>query len=324
MIKLIGPFIALTLFIYLGSTSAQDSVRVVPASQTEDLNTSDRYRIGFQDAIEVQVFGQPQLSQRVRVNSNGTVNLFRLPQPLLAVCKTERELANDIADAYRKDYLRNPEVNVTTVEQLSQSFAVLGEVESPKNYFISKRPRLLELLAHAGGPTKDAGSTILVARKGSSSNCKPLATAEIEDEITVLSFKLRDVLENKSDLLMSPGDIVSVMKSDVVFVYGNVIKQGPVTMAEPITLLQAIASAEGLKPASAKDNVRIFRQKAGSLDREEFVYNLNDISKQKVRDPFLEPNDIIAVSEDKAKSILNAVGRSLTQGVGSIFYRVTP
>ncbi len=324
MIKLIGLFFALTLFAQSGSVVAQDPVRVLPASQTEDTNAADRYRIGYQDAIEVQVFGQPQLSQRVRVNSNGTVNLFRLPEPLVAVCKTERELANDIADAYRKDYLRNPEVNVTTVEQLSQSFAVIGAVEKPANYFISKRPRLLELLAYAGGPSKDAGSTIMVARKGSSSNCQTVATPDENSEITVLSFKLRDVLENKADILMAPGDVVSVMKSDVVFVYGNVIKQGPVTMAEPITLLQAIASAEGLKPASAKDSVRIFRQKPGSLDREEFVYSLNDINKQKARDPFLEPNDIVAISEDKAKSIFNAIGKSLTQGVGTIFYRVTP
>ena len=143
MIKLIGLFFALVLFANPSSVVGQDPVRVIPAPQNEDINTADRYRIGYQDAIEVQVFGQPQLSQRVRVNSNGTVNLFRLPQPLVAVCKTERELANDIADAYRKDYLRNPEVNVTTVEQLSQSFAVIGAVEKPANYFISKRPRLL-------------------------------------------------------------------------------------------------------------------------------------------------------------------------------------
>ena len=123
---------------------------------------------------------------------------------------------------------------------------------------------------------------------------------------------------------MKPGDIVSVMEADVVFVYGNVNKQGQVTMKEPITLTQALASAEGIKAATNKNAVRVFRQKPGSMERDEFVYDLGDINSRKSQDPYLEPNDIVAVSEDKAKSIMNAIGRSLTSGVGSIFYRVGP
>lgn len=285
---------------------------------------NDRYRIGLQDTIEVQVFGQPQLSQRVRVNANGTINLFRLPEPLIAVCKTERELANDIADAYRKDYLRNPEVNVTTVEQFSQSYSVIGAVEKPAAYFITRRLRLLELLAIAGGPSKEAGSGVLVARRSNASLCDPRSSDDDDEGLTLMSYKLRDILENKVDLVMRAGDTVSVLPADVVFVYGNVNKQGQVTMREPITLTQALASAEGLKPATKKDEVRVFRQKPGEAERIEMTFNLKDIDSGKVRDPFLEPNDIVAVSEDKAKSILNAIGRSLTQGVGTIFYRVTP
>ncbi|MGQ0541874.1 MAG: polysaccharide biosynthesis/export family protein [Blastocatellia bacterium] len=97
-------------------------------------SADERYRIGFQDALEVQVFGHPNLTQRVRVNSNGTVNLFRLALPIYAVCKTERQLADDIAEAYKKDYLRNPEVNVFAVEQFSQSFSDIGAVEKPGHY----------------------------------------------------------------------------------------------------------------------------------------------------------------------------------------------
>ena len=65
---------------------------------------------------------------------------------------------NDIADAYRKDYLKNPEVNVLVSEQRSQSFAVIGAVNKPANYIINRKVRLLELLAVAGGPSKEAGS----------------------------------------------------------------------------------------------------------------------------------------------------------------------
>ena len=306
---------------------AQDDSKkdvVIPTAFTGGQTKDERYRIGFQDKLDIQVFRHPELGQSVNVNSNGTINLFRLNTPLVAVCKTERELANDVADAYRKDYLRNPEVNVTATEKLSQAFAVIGAVEKPGNYFISRRVRLLELLAHAGGPSKEAGSRVLVARTGSTSNCKlnDTSTAPNDDDVALLDFKISEVMEGKQNLVMQPGDIVSVMDADVVYVYGNVNRQGQVIIKEPITLTQALASSEGLKPATKKDRVRILRQKPGSLERDEFVYDLNEIDKRKVDDPFLQPNDIVAVSEDRTKSILNGIRNSLTQGASSIFYRI--
>jgi len=59
----------------------------------------ERYRIGYQDRITVQVFNRPNLTQTVDVNSNGTISLFRLPEPVVAACKTEGELAAAIAAA---------------------------------------------------------------------------------------------------------------------------------------------------------------------------------------------------------------------------------
>lgn len=327
---LIGLFaFCASLFIQQLGVSAQTPpatetrvAETVPASFSTAVK-DERYRIGFQDTLDIQIFNHANLNQRVSVNSNGTINLFRIPQPLVAVCKTERELANEIAAAYEKDYLRNPEVNVVAVEQRSQSFAVIGSVEKPGQFYINRRITLLELLAQAGGPNKEAGSRLWVARTGSTSNCKMGETQSADPEnITLLDFKISDVMQAKENLVMRPGDIVSVMDADVVYVYGNVNKQGQVTIKEPITLTQAIASAEGLKPATKKDNIRILRQKRGSTEREELVYDLNAIDKQKVQDPFLEPNDVVAVGEDKAKSILNNIGRSLTNGIPSIFYKI--
>ena len=281
----------------------------------------ERYRIGFQDRITVQVFRHPELSQTVEVNPNGTINLFRLDQPVAAVCKTERELADTIAAAYRKDYLKNPEVNVVVSEQRSQSFAVIGAVTKPANYVINRRVRLLELLAYAGGPSKEAGSRLVVARTGSTSNCKQGVENNV-DEYAYMSFKLKDVLEAKENPEMKPGDVVSVLEADSVYVYGDVVKQGPVIFKEPITLMQAISSASGLRSAAKKDKIRVFRQKAGAVDREELVFDLDKIAKRQAPDPYLEPSDIIAVSEDQAKGILQTIGRTRTGGLPSVFYRI--
>lgn len=293
-------------------------------SAVAQVNREDRYRIGFQDVLEVQVIRHPDLNQRVSVNPNGTIRLSRLKEPVAAACKTEAELASAIEEAYGKDYLRNPEVNVVAVEQRSRAFAVIGAVEKPGQYMINRRVKLLELIAQAGGPTKEAGTRVLVASTGSTSNCvlNEGPSASTIDERSFVGYSLKDVLEGKENVVMRPGDIVSVMKADIVYVYGNVNEQGVVEMHGPLTLTQAIASAKGTKPATDKSNVRILRLIPGKTERQEFNFNLKQIEQGKANDPFVEPNDIVAVSVDKTKDIMNSIGKSLTNGIPSIFYRV--
>ncbi len=257
---------------------------VVPTRATKD----DRYRIGYQDVIDVKVYRHPDLDNRVVVDDRGVIVLNRLESPVVAVCKTERELANDIEAAYKVKYLRDPQVNVIIVEQKSQPMAVIGAVEKPGSFFVTHRVHLLELLAMAGGPNKEAGTGSLVARTGSSSNCRTADSGnEAGDDVSLMSFKIRDIQEGKKILWMQPGDVVSVLDADIVYVYGNVIEQGEIKVREPITLTQAIASARGLKPATKMDRVRILRQKGDGLDREELVFNLKDIDAGKTRDPYL-------------------------------------
>jgi polysaccharide export outer membrane protein len=307
------------------SGSAQSdtpAMKVTATDSSKAQNPDERYRIGYQDTLAIQIFRHPELAQRVNVNPDGSINLFRIAEPLVAVCKTERELAREIADAYQKDYLRNPEVQVVAVEQKSQAFGVVGSVEKPGYYYTTRKIRLLELLALAGGPNKEAGTRITVVRAGSTSDCKPAGSDDASANIQTIDFKLKDVLEGKSGIQMNPGDVMAVLPADVVYMYGNVNRQGQVKLTGPMTLTQALASAEGLRPATKKDNVRIIRQKTGTFERDELVFNLNDIDKRKVNDPFLEPNDIVAVSEDKTKSILNTLKNSVTQGIPSLFYRI--
>ena len=227
----------------------------VPASfQTSE----DRYRIGFQDTLEIQIFRHPELNQRVNVNTNGTITLFRLDQPIIAVCKSERELANEIAAAYAKNYLRNPEVNVIAVEQRSQAFAVMGAVEKPANYFINRPIRLLELLAQAGGPTDKAGSRLIVARTGSRSNCRMTAQRSAEDDdFEILHLSLKDVLEAKQNIPCCP--VTSSRFSGRCRLCLRQRDQAGAGRDErALTLTQAIASAEGLRPASRRTTFASF------------------------------------------------------------------
>ena len=302
----------------LSAWAQTTGVALAAASGQKD----DRYRIGFQDVLSVQVFRHPDLDQKVAVSPNGTITLFRLDKPVVAVCKTIAELTSDLEAAYKAKYIKDPQVSVFA-EQKSQSIAVIGAVVNPGNYFVTRKYQLLEILAQAGGPNKEAGSRLVVARTGSQANCTEGSASPADDaNIEVVTFKIADVIGGSKTLAMQPGDIVSVLKSDIVYVYGNVKKQGPVEIREPTTLMQAIASAEGLGPSAKKEKIRILRQTSASVDRVEMVFDLNQIDKGKVKDPFLEPGDIVAVSEDRVKAILSSIGNSVKTALPSAVYRL--
>jgi polysaccharide biosynthesis/export protein len=317
------------VLVLAGNTVAQDAAAKAAAVPTPpetlvagSTSKSESYRIGFQDILEIRIDRHPDLAQRRAVRANGTIELFRLERPLVAVCKTESELAADIAAAYEKNYLVNPQVQVTVADQRSQSVTVIGAVEKPNTYFINRRYHLLEMLAMAGGPNKEAGTRLIVARTGSTTNCRDKGDETDGDNIAVMAFKIADVREGRKSLWMQPGDVVYVLDADIVYIYGNVNKQGSLKIREPITLTQAIASAEGFKPAAKKDKIRVLRQVEGTADRLELVFDMAQIDKGQVKDPFLEPNDIVAVSQDKAKAILRGIVDSLKSTIPGMTYRV--
>jgi polysaccharide export outer membrane protein len=315
-------FAALCVCLLTGATVSAQQAAQTPDPLSAMTDKSERYRIGFQDVLDIQVYRHEDLKQRVSVSQNGTIDLFRLEHPVVAVCKTERELASDIASAYKEHYLRDPEVNVVVFEQHSQPVGVMGAVEKPGSFYITRRYQLLEMLALAGGPNKEAGTHLIVARTGGASNCRDPGAGDTSPQTAFVDLKIRDIQEGKVTFWMQPGDVIWMLDADVVYVYGNVNKQGAIRVREPITLTQALASSEGLARSASKGNVRVLRQKPGGRDREELVFNLDQIDKGKVKDPYLESGDIVAVSQDSTKKILLGIGDALRNSVPSAIYRL--
>jgi polysaccharide biosynthesis/export protein len=331
-------FLCLVLILsllFVGAAIGQDTIgtptQTAPGQiAPRDLRYQGRYRFGYQDQIEIEVYKHKELSVKVDVADDGTIRVPGIAEPIVAVCKTERELANDLTAKYSK-YLRTPYISVRAGEQKSQSFAVIGAVSKPGAFFLGRRIQLLELLAFAGGPTDKAGVKVLVARTGSSSACRQetdnLANANLADvnnpDMTVNTYDINDLTSNKKTVWMEPGDIVSVMEADVIYVVGNVVDPRPVQIKKEMTLSQAIAAAKGLKPSTKKGAIKILRKKPDSLEREVIICDLGLIEKAKAPDPVLMADDIVAVSDDPVKSIMKSVIAAVIGGAGYIPYYLT-
>src|SRR6266542_5129780 len=149
-------------------TQEQESAPSVPSQGSSERASVDsqgirNYLLGPGDVIDVRVFGQPDLSAMVEVDSDG--NLTSLPfleKPIPAKCRTEKALQKDIAEAYAK-YIKNPQISVRISERRSrQPATVFGAVRQPTRVQMQRKVRLNELMAASGGFTERAAGTIQI------------------------------------------------------------------------------------------------------------------------------------------------------------------
>lgn len=282
---------------------------------------SQNYRIGPGDVIDVLVTKNESLSRTgVRVNAQGTIQLPMLDNDISAACLTESQLAERVEDAYKK-YLVSPSVNVSVREFNSNPVAVIGSVNSPGRFQMQRPIRLAELLTFVNGPTTNAGHTIYIIRDPSHPFCDgPTLVVPNAAGEELLSYDLDSVFKGgeQANPLIKAGDVVRVPEADKVnaYIQGNIRSALAISLAEPVTLTQAIAMAGGTTSGAQLDKISIRRQIAGSINRSEIVVNLKEINKGTRDDLLLQPNDIITVpGPSGGKKILGDIFRSIIPSI---------
>jgi polysaccharide export outer membrane protein len=104
------------------------------------------------DLIKIQVFDEPNLDRELRVSHDHNIAL-----PLIGTVSVKNKTVSDaerlIRDLYARDYLVNPQINITILEYSQRSVNVLGAVNSPGSVQIpAEHPfNLLDAIAHSGG-----------------------------------------------------------------------------------------------------------------------------------------------------------------------------
>jgi polysaccharide export outer membrane protein len=136
-----------------------------------------------------------------------------------------------------------------------------------------------------------------------------------------VTYKLSDTLlgQAQANPYVRPGDIVSVLSADQIYVIGNVMKPSAFPLKEPTTLSRAIAMAGGLGPDGKKSRVHVVRQEPGvNGAKSDFYVDLAAIQKRKAEDVALQANDIIEVPTSTTKNILHSlmgvIAPTVTQG----------
>jgi polysaccharide export outer membrane protein len=245
---------------------------------------TEGYRLGPGDKIEISVFGHDDMTKVVEVRGDGTIDL-----PLIGTVqvagRTTSEVDDIVTKALGKDYLVDPQVSVDVKEYQSVAVTVLGEVHTPGRYFLKRNMRLIELLAQAGGPTREAGPEVLISRNEGG------AMRQIPVDLEHLFSK-----DNADvNLPLEGGDIVTIAARKAFYIKGEVARPGSYFITNGMTVLKALSVAGGLTQFANRRAVELLRSAGEGKTLEKTVINVKDLEEGRTADIEILPDDIISV-----------------------------
>jgi polysaccharide export outer membrane protein len=246
------------------------------------------YEVGPGDVLEVNVYGNDDLSRIVTVQTNGSISYPLLGEVQVAgltVAEVQRKITNLLA----KDYLVNPQVEAKVREYNSQYVSVVGEVNSPGRKPIRGRMRLIDALLESGGFKPGASLEVLITRTDGgfdegrrSISVRLSGTATLQDQVNL-------------ELPLKNGDIITALPKSFVTVDGEVNRPGRYPIEADLTVTGAVSLAGGLTRFGSNDvKVRRTDPETGKVTLLEV--DLKDVRNGKKPDVPLLPNDVISVS----------------------------
>lgn len=116
---------------------------------------SDDYILQPLDLLQIRVFQEEDMDREVRISRESTVML-----PLIGLVDlanmTIRQAEERVTYLYDRDYLVNPQINITVLEYARRTVNVLGSVAEPGEIEFPREEglTLLEAISRAGGFTR--------------------------------------------------------------------------------------------------------------------------------------------------------------------------
>ena len=138
-------------------------------------NFFSTYRLGPEDVISVQVFGQDRYSRSgIIIPPSGRIALALIPDGVFVSGKTVEQVSELIRKRY-DEYIIDPQVTVSLDKASSYRYSILGDVAQPGVRLMSRRLTVTEAIAEAGGVLSTGDkSKVVVLRRQSNGSLAPI------------------------------------------------------------------------------------------------------------------------------------------------------
>lgn len=180
-----------------------------------------------------------------------------------------------------------------------------------------------------------AGSSVVstASAQPGTFSVSPVGTASdgiappISNTITVNLNQILETGNTSNNIVLVPGDIVTVPHAGIVYALGAVNRPGGFAVSNDrgqLTTLKLLSLAGGLDRYAKSDRAVIVRKDTGGRQREVEV-DLKRVMKFESEDVRLQPSDILYVPKSGLKQALIRTGElSLAVGTGVVIYRLIP
>ena len=298
-----------------------------PADETARVDQPMQYLLGPGDQIGIHVMDMDDVSDKpVRIDPSGAVDL-PLVGRITAAGLTVEQFRSALTKRLLK-YVESPQITINVLEYHSQPVSILGAVNSPGIQQLTGPKRLLDVISLAGGFRQDAGSKLTITRQAHWGalplpNAHPDASGQFS--IAEVSIESLTTAKNPADnIFVKPNDTVSVPKAEIVYVMGQVKKAGgfQITSRDSISLLKALALAEGLDHDASPKKARIMRASATNSNVNEVPVDLQRILEGKDPDVQLHADDVLFIPSNVAQSATRRAAEAALQiATGVVIYR---
>jgi len=225
---------------------------------------SNDYIVGPQDVLKVTVFGVPELTRDVTVDTDGTFD-FPLVGRIKASGLTVRAVETELKSRLSNGYLVNPTINVDVGAYRSQTVYILGEVREPGRKMLAGNASIMSALAEAGFTT-NAGSYVIVSHRPAGASTVEGPVLPADNTAGQLRVSRKDLEMGRAmNIRLQDGDTIFVPKAETFFISGFVRSPGSYPIDGDLNVLQALALAGGATEQAAQNRITIDRVVDGQL-----------------------------------------------------------
>ena len=260
--------------------------------------------------LDMTVYDMPEISGQLRVGSDGNITV-PMAGPLhvdgLTLTQTQDAIVGKLKDA---QILKDPKINLDIAQYAVSNVTVLGEVQAPGRVQLLAPHSLPDVLAMVGGETVTAGDTVEI---------RHYVNGRMETK--TVNYARSKNTAAAQDIVVRPGDTVTVPRAGIVYVLGAVTRPGGYVLQEDgqLNVAEALSLAQGTSLNAAVGSIRIVHKNPdGTLT--ETPVQFRKIVKGKAVSPMLHAEDILYVPVSKSKTVLSASLGLITSTSSALIY----
>jgi polysaccharide export outer membrane protein len=210
---------------------------------------------------------------------------------------------------------------------------VIGSADAAPSVLPPEAPNSKPPATTSQAPADSPSADSAARQADSSSTTAPAKSIEAPDPVpppiaNTITVNLARILENgdtSSNIILQPGDLVTVPHAGIVYALGAVTRPGGFVVSNDraqLTTLKLLSLAGGLDHAAKSDHAVIVRHD-GNGQQHEVEVDLRKVMKFEAEDVRLQPSDILYVPKSATKqALLKTAELSFAIGSAVAIYRL--